>query len=167
MCHILTFLYAVKLWIFHGIDTFSAVSLLWFLTSSGILLKLHCISCVSVLWMFDSSLILNNHKLSCGLRFKKWQNAAHIAAEIVNKTVTSKCVNNSLLCHSTRSFFLKANSLICRLLVPNPQVVCSYYILAVKHYDGGIKTFFLKQKDNSTAFIFPDKGCIPALVISM
>lgn len=52
---------------------------------------------VSVLLMYDSTLILNNHKLSYGLRCNSWQYAAHIAADIVYSALTSRDEYDSTL----------------------------------------------------------------------
>lgn len=104
MCQCLISPYAVKLWIFHGTNTFSAASLHWCWEAMG-----HCYSftvplVVSMPRMFDSTLILNNHELSRGLRCSKWQNATHIAADRVNRALTSRDMHDSLFCQTTRFY---------------------------------------------------------------
>lgn len=112
MCHGLTSLYAVALnssWKWY---IFFSIFVL-VLASSGTLLKLHCSPCSLNTADDDSTLILNNHKLSCGLRCSRWQYATHIAADIAYTALTSRDVNDRLLCQLIRPsniFFLCVSS---------------------------------------------------------
>lgn len=80
-----------------------------------------------MLRMFDSTLILNNHKLSWGLRCNRWQYATHIAADVLYTALSSRDVNDSLLCQPIRPshiflfFFFRRKKMFLLFTASFPQ----------------------------------------------